>query len=334
MSKNVALNNVVVDLDVYPRSGWSEGTIERYAEALEAGERFPPIILQVGSNRLLDGMHRYRAHLQAGRTQIEVEHHVVPAGMPPKLYAASLSAKHGDRIKKTDLEEVARDTIRANPDFSMKTVAQMFGVTRQTIGRWVGDISERRRAVRKVKAILLTGAGWSNYQTGDFLGVDESTVREDVKSNISPHLTEDLLREALDGLPEETREVANRIREERIFSAWSDEERGLLERLRNHEKTVVVNMHGDGHPNLIRWAKDAELFVKVDRSSKWGNPFEMPDDGSREQVVDKYERYYLPHKPALLSEIGSLKGKALGCWCAPKLCHGDTLVRRIKETND
>lgn len=70
--------------------------------------------------------------------------------------------------------------------------------------------------------------------------------------------------------------------------------------------------------------------VYIGRGSKWGNPFVIGKDGSREEVVEKY-REYLLSKPELLSDLGELRGKVLGCWCHPKLCHGDVLVEILKK---
>lgn len=35
----------------------------------------------------------------------------------------------------------------------------------------------------------------------------------------------------------------------------------------------------------------------------------------------------------LMSSIHELKGKRLGCWCAPRSCHGDILSRLANESN-
>ena len=98
------LSDVVIDLEIYPRDDWSQSTVERYAEALRAGDQFPAIILEADTNRLLDGMHRYRGHELLGLTEIRAEHRQIPDGVPPKLYAASLSARHGDRMSGKDLQ--------------------------------------------------------------------------------------------------------------------------------------------------------------------------------------------------------------------------------------
>ena len=65
--------------------------------------------------------------------------------------------------------------------------------------------------------------------------------------------------------------------------------------------------------------------VYIGRPSKWGNPFQLGPDGSREEVIEKYMEW-LENNPELLQDIYELKGKVLGCWCKPKPCHGDVLV--------
>lgn len=65
--------------------------------------------------------------------------------------------------------------------------------------------------------------------------------------------------------------------------------------------------------------------VYIGRPSIWGNPFEIGKDGTRQQVIDKYEEYVL-NNPTLMARLPELKGKRLGCWCAPAPCHGDVLA--------
>jgi DNA-binding CsgD family transcriptional regulator len=321
----INLSSVVLDMDIYPRAEWSQPTVERYVEALGAGDRFPPIILEAGTNRLLDGMHRYQAHRRLGRDEIDAEFHEIPDGEPPLLYAAGLSARHGDRIGGRDIQAIVRKVVTEHPDYPMVAIAKRLGITRQTVSKHSSDITERRTMIRKVRALLLNRLGWSTRQIAEFLAYSQKQVSNDVNDDIITHLNEDLLRGALDDLPEECRSIAEEIREERIFASWSDRERELLKRLRSGE-TVIVSMRDTAHPNLVRWAEDADLFVRIDRRSDWGNPFEMPGDGDRETVIRNYAEHYLPYKPSLLSRLDELRGKALGCWCAPEACHGDILI--------
>jgi hypothetical protein len=65
--------------------------------------------------------------------------------------------------------------------------------------------------------------------------------------------------------------------------------------------------------------------IYIGRGSKWGNPFKIGPDGSREEVIVKYCDY-IAKRPDLLAAVHELKGKTIACWCAPKACHGHVLA--------
>lgn len=81
--------------------------------------------------------------------------------------------------------------------------------------------------------------------------------------------------------------------------------------------------------------KKEPFDVYIGRPSKWGNPFIIGLNGSREEVVKQYEEWLLGIIPApdgslppsLDEAKKELSGKTLGCWCKPKACHGDVLIR-------
>ncbi len=54
------------------------------------------------------------------------------------------------------------------------------------------------------------------------------------------------------------------------------------------------------------------------------------DDEKRINCVKKYREYILQHE-SLYSELHELEGKELGCWCYPKMCHGDVLVELLSS---
>lgn len=67
--------------------------------------------------------------------------------------------------------------------------------------------------------------------------------------------------------------------------------------------------------------------VYIGRPSEWGNPYVVGRDGTREEVIAKYEAM-IRSRPDLMARIKSeLRGKILGCWCVPKRCHGHVLAR-------
>ncbi len=74
--------------------------------------------------------------------------------------------------------------------------------------------------------------------------------------------------------------------------------------------------------------KDA---IYVGRPSKFGNPFIVGRDGTREQVVSKFKQATLSDQVFIAEVVGELKGKDLVCWCAPEACHADILMEIANE---
>ena len=83
-------------------------------------------------------------------------------------------------------------------------------------------------------------------------------------------------------------------------------------------KTVVVNKRLE------------KCDIYIGRPSLFGNPFKIGKDGTRAEVIEKYEAY-ARHEPRILANLETLRGKRLGCWCKPLACHGDVLVKLLEE---
>lgn len=74
--------------------------------------------------------------------------------------------------------------------------------------------------------------------------------------------------------------------------------------------------------------------VYVGRPSPYGNPFREGRDGTRAEVIRLFEDWLL-RQPELLEDVKTnLRGKILGCWCAPLPCHADVLARIANEDLD
>lgn len=63
--------------------------------------------------------------------------------------------------------------------------------------------------------------------------------------------------------------------------------------------------------------------VYVGRGSPWGNPFRTGPDGTREEVISRFECEVLP-----TLDVTALEGRDLLCFCAPKACHADAILRK------
>jgi hypothetical protein len=65
-------------------------------------------------------------------------------------------------------------------------------------------------------------------------------------------------------------------------------------------------------------------IVRIDRKTKWGNPYKMETESDRLKVIKKYV-YYILTNDKLLDSLPELEEKWLACWCSPKPCHGNVL---------
>lgn len=76
-------------------------------------------------------------------------------------------------------------------------------------------------------------------------------------------------------------------------------------------------------------SKRSRYDVYIGRGGPWGNPFQIGRDGTRAEVIMKYRAWIVSNDrvaAALRANVHLLRGKVLGCWCAPLPCHGDVLA--------
>ena len=76
--------------------------------------------------------------------------------------------------------------------------------------------------------------------------------------------------------------------------------------------------------------------IRIDRQTRWGNPFVIGKDGSREEVIAKYRDHLwsqIRTEKLSLDDLAGLHGKSLACHCAPQPCHGDVLAKAAAWAN-
>ena len=76
-----------------------------------------------------------------------------------------------------------------------------------------------------------------------------------------------------------------------------------------------------------------ENTVKVDRSTKWGNPFPTTDGAiSADEAVERFRRLAYALTWLAPQAKAELRGKNLACWCKPgQPCHADVLIKIANE---
>jgi hypothetical protein len=82
----------------------------------------------------------------------------------------------------------------------------------------------------------------------------------------------------------------------------------------------------------VRGWKMPKDAVYVGRPTKYGNPYRMEIDGSREEVVAKYRVWLAEKLEENPNFLDPLKGKDLACWCPlNKPCHADVILEYLKR---
>lgn len=79
---------------------------------------------------------------------------------------------------------------------------------------------------------------------------------------------------------------------------------------------------------------DEGNYVYIGRPSKFGNPYIVGKDGNRETVCKLYEYWFekrIQESEVFKQDVENLKGKTLGCYCLPKQCHGQTIIRYLND---
>lgn len=92
--------------------------------------------------------------------------------------------------------------------------------------------------------------------------------------------------------------------------------------------TVVVNIKTEPCDVYIGRNKKTGKFGPGDPTGEgyFGNPYSMQHN-CRENAIKMYRTYFALKivDPEFKSKIESLRGKSLGCYCAPLPCHGDVI---------
>lgn len=97
-------------------------------------------------------------------------------------------------------------------------------------------------------------------------------------------------------------------------------------------RPTVVNIHHT--PDFGSLPGDVYIGRRAGRwpQSEWNNPFRMTDwtDAERARVLRMYESHLSLRLAEGSLDLSKLVGaRRLGCWCAPRRCHGDVLVERM-----
>lgn len=287
--------------DVWPMM--DEAKLHELADDIRKNGQLVPVWLYEG--KILDGRNRWAACKIAGVEPKTKEY----TGDEPTAFAVSLN----DRRRHMGKSALAAVAAELEPHFAEDAKRRQ-----QKAGKEHG---RGQKVVEKVpQPIDAKPSPKAREEAAKSVGVNDRYVSDAKKVKTEAPEVFERLKAGKITLQDAKREVAKKPTDD-----WRKDERDRQAEVENGF-TVVANAAAD--KNLICWAESNGLAVRIDRSTRYGNPFVLGEDGDRDEVCDAYERHYLPHKPSITERIeaGELTGKVLVCHCYPQRCHGDCLA--------
>ena len=273
-------------------------SIQRLADDIRDNGLHQPIWTYEG--KVLDGRNRLTACKIAGVEPVFREY----KGDEPTAFAVSLNDRRR-HMTKGALAAVAAE------------LEPMFAADAKRRQKQAGKEHGRGQKVKEKIPEAIQPQPQAREQAAKAVGVNDRYVSDAKKVKEEAPEVFERLKAGKVTLQDAKREVAKKPTDD-----WRADERRRQQEV-NEGWAVVANQQSD--KNLIQWAEQSGKAVRIDRSSKYGNPFLLGMDGNRDEVCDAFESHYLPHKPSIQKDLKTLRGKVLICHCYPERCHGNCL---------
>lgn len=286
--------------DVWPMM--DEAKIAELADDIRKNGQLVPVWIYEG--KILDGRNRWAACEIAGVEPKTKEY----SGDEPTAFAVSLN----DRRRHMNKGSLAAVAAELEPFFAEDAKR-----------RYEATVGRPKKSEEIIPQIDARRVPQAREEAAKSVGVNDRYVQDAKKVKHEAPEVFERLKAGKITLQDAKREVAKKPTDD-----WRQDERDR-QALVEDGQSVTANAAND--KNLIAWAEQNLQAVRIDRGTRYGNPFVLGEDGDRDEVCDAYEQHYIPYKPSITRKIdtGDLSGKVLVCHCYPERCHGDFLCNEI-----
>ena len=185
----VHASKIRLEKRVYPRIKPSDENIKRYTELVKAGAKFPPILLDQ-SFRLMDGFHRWQAHINANKYEIPARIVRIPDDIRGFEIACQMNAIQGMPLTKEERAENARQLYQMYKEKNgsvstkdMEKIAKVVGAGTRTVYRWLKDCIKEEKDEAIQKALELRRQGKSLREVAKETGLNKNKVQRYDKGN-------------------------------------------------------------------------------------------------------------------------------------------------------
>jgi hypothetical protein len=131
--REIALDDLVLDPNLYLRDRLDDFTVERYADSWD---RLPPVTVYEVDDRMLlaDGYHRHAAAVMLGKRTIrgEVRHGSFNEALD---FTASVNLFHGLPLTRAERRRAVEVKLKLHHDWSDRRMAEELGVSRELVAK-------------------------------------------------------------------------------------------------------------------------------------------------------------------------------------------------------
>ena len=179
---SIPIEDIKIDVSMDPRGEERDhDVVERYVDNIDD---LPPIVIDQ-DNHIIDGVHRYQAHLLAGKDTIQVKRQVMQDECEAFIASIKANSDHGQPLKPHHLRNAAR-RLYNQYGFPNNEIESVVKRGESTISNWLRDLKQEWKAYVRERAYFLY-EGTDEY-------VDKKTSesirkREWTQERIAKHLS-------------------------------------------------------------------------------------------------------------------------------------------------
>ena len=151
------LSELQFDPSIYPRAHEDSVKVLQYIVAMQAGAQFPPIVIDRATQRIVDGVHRYRAFKKASLSgdpnpDVEVEERDYSSEADIFRDAVALNAEHGLAFTPADRVRILMDSKRYGIKF--EDICDVLKLLPEKAEKMLHDKTGTVRRVRDGKPVV------------------------------------------------------------------------------------------------------------------------------------------------------------------------------------